>query len=486
MRSKLGMVAPLVLVHACAACVCGEAPPFDPDDLRTIELGGGIQAKVYLEQNWRVIDVRALSGESGQDPNVCFEGKFECTIQPDKLKLVDLAVSPSPKEKWATIILGDTLMKRASSYVLNDNLWFCGRLRKAGARYPEFVAVDIQKMASENQRWVRSIDRLRAQRDADGLVALGLKIKLQARDNMGKGGIEDYDALVLLAKKAIREGLTMKEDALRPDDFDRMFDVAQKWLERLDDGAKYRKLVEQILEKNPDHPKASEVAEKEFLLGKYEGKWRTKEEIAKLEKEKEEANKAAQALDKARLAEVEKKRQKEARERADRLAARQVALRTTEPKAREQALLSLGEAARTCLDTGFGVEAVDILVNVPDTAAVQALCTAIKSTDPTVRTQAFEALAWRGGRQDQVALEGFQAALKAENDRGTAFTAVAAAETLDAATAAGVLYQGLDNPSSAVQEVVMEGLRTVTKQQFRNKQEWQVWWQRNKDSLKPN
>jgi hypothetical protein len=63
---------------------------------------------------------------------------------------------------------------------------------------------------------------------------------------------------------------------------------------------------------------------------------------------------------------------------------------------------------------------------------------------------------------------------------------VAAAEALDAGAVAGVLYQSLDNPDSAVQEVIMEGLRTATKQQFRNKQEWQAWWQKNKDSLRAN
>jgi hypothetical protein len=241
--------------------------------------------------------------------------------------------------------------------------------------------------------------------------------------------------------------------------------------------------VDEILKKNPEHPKAAIVARDEFHYVLVDGAWHTEEEAKEIEKRRQKEHTEDVERDKQRQAEVERARQTAIQNRASLLAVRESELRTADPKAREQALLALGEAARSSLDMGFAAEAMDILVNSPGPAAVQGLGIAIKSVEPAVRSQAFEALAWRG-RQDPAALDGFGAALAAESDRDAAFSAVAAAETLDARPAAELLVKGLDNPNGKVQEVIMAGLGRITKQPSHNKQEWRMWWQQNKDNLK--
>jgi len=488
MRPNFGAAVPLALVLVCAPCAFAETLQVNVDELPTINLplpnGTTVQAKVYQEHPWRIAEVGILMGENDQDPDVAFEGKFEMIVQPDKLKLVGYEVAPNrDNKKWATIIIDERLRKHASSFKLNDNLWLCGTLRKTGPKYLEFVAVDILKLPPDKQRWERNIERLRKQRDAEGLVELGQRIKREGKRTVNS--LDSFDELNKLADRALDEGLTFKEEALKPDDWESMFRAALQWRELRDNTARFRRLVEQILVKNPDHPGASKVAEEEWHWVKFGGKrWCSKEEADAIEARNAKERETERKLEEARRAEEERQRIKDAHDRASKLAASESFLRTADPKAREQALLALGEAAQSCLDTGFGVEAVDILANTPDTAAVRALCTAAKSKEPVVRSQAFEALAWRGGKQDQAALEGFQAALTIEKDRDTAFTAIAAVEVLNAKVAAGVLVRSLDNSNDAVQKLVMDGLRTVTQQQFSQRRDWQEWWSKNKDSFK--
>ncbi|MGD0093283.1 MAG: HEAT repeat domain-containing protein [Planctomycetota bacterium] len=494
---KLDFWAAVPLWLACALAwaprASAEAAPVNADDLphRKIQLPNGTEVEVVIYQghDWLVQDVSVLSGDNDQNPDICFEAKFESVVQPDKLKLFGRAVWPSSKEKqWATIILDDRLKQRAlRDFKTNDNLWFCGTLRKRpqNQKELELVAADILKQPPDMERFKRDLEKKIKLRDGEALIELGHKIQEHGKTETPT--IDTFDSLNKLSTQAFEAGLKIEEEALKPDDVDRKFALAKLWRELVGNNARSRRLVLECLKQNPDHPGAGEVAEKELGMKKYNGWWHTPDEIAEFERVVKEGEKkladAKKATDEAR----EKDRKEVERNRTVLLADQAAKLRLADPQAREKALLALGEAVRKCPDPGFGMSAVDILVNLPDAAAVQALCTAAKSDIPEVRGQVCEALAWRGGaRQDQPALEGLQKALAVEADTATARAALAAVAALDRKAAAGVLVAGLDNTNSVIQDEIMEKLKTATGQQLGTKQEWQAWWAKNKDSLKPN
>ena len=479
-----------LLLFACAAPAFGEAQPSTvnvdelPHLVQILPNGAKVEVIVYQEHNWRVVDVSVLSGSNDQDPDVCFENKFDTLAPPDRLKLLGIAVAPSPKERqWASIILDERLKRRAQKdFQRGENLWICGTLRKAGPRDLELAAVEVVKLPPDLQRYEMDIERRRKVRDGEGLVELGHKIK-----QLKVTGIEDFDKLTALSDRAFDAGLSLKEEkALKGNDGDALFAVALQWRELRNKMAKFRELVGKCLDLDPKHPKARRVAEEEWGYVEFEGKMRGKTEVEKIMKERQETQAHLAAVEKAAQEAREKTRKHAAENRTALLVAHQAALRTGEAKARERAVLGLGEDIAKSLDPGFGEEGVEILVNLTDPAAVPALQAAGKNESADVRRGVFEALAWRGGRQDKAALDALSAALVAERDVPAARGGVGAAAALGGKAAAAVLVACLGNPSGTVQDDVIEALKTATKQQLNSKQEWQDWWNKNKGSFNPN
>ena len=199
-----------LLALLCAVPARGEQP-VNVDELPHLEIAlpNGTKVKVirYQEHNWRVVDVSVLWGTNAEDSDICFEGKFDMLVQPDKIKLLGHPVVPGTKDKqWATIICDDRLMRRPRDR--NDNLWFCGTLRKSGPNTLELAAVDVLKLPPDVQRFEQNIERLNKLRDADQLIDLGQTIKEQGRKDIR---IEDQDKLNRLSRTAYEYGLALKE-----------------------------------------------------------------------------------------------------------------------------------------------------------------------------------------------------------------------------------------------------------------------------------
>lgn len=477
----------------CALLLCGvgelfaEAQPVNVDELphKEIQLPNGTKAQVivYQDHNWRVVDVSVLAGNSDEDPDVCFEGKFEMVVQPNKLKLAGFAAGPGTKERpekqWASIILDDLLKTRVLRELKrNDNLWFCGTLRRTGPRELDFVAVDVLKLPPDVVRYEQDIERKWKQGDGEALVELGHKIRRQGKVDVPD--IEAFDKLSNLSDKAYDYGLTLKEKALKTDDADGLYSLAVLWRELRNKNSRFRDLVEQCLKVNPTHSQATRVAAQEWGYQEFEGKLLSKERIAEIQKQRQEERTHLAAAERAGQEARDRERRQAAQNRPALLVSHQAELRTNDAKGRERAVAALGEAAGKSLDPGFGEEAVEVLVNLPDAAVVSALEAAGRSQLGEVRRQAFEALAWRVGKEGRAALDALATALAGEKEAAVAHAGVGAVTALGAKAATGILMAGLSNSSATVQDEIMEGLRTVTKQQLSSRKEWEEWWGKNK------
>ncbi|MCY3022537.1 MAG: HEAT repeat domain-containing protein [Planctomycetota bacterium] len=484
-------IAILWLVAVCGGCAWAEGQIVNVDELphKQIPLPNGtkVEVVVYQEHNWPVVDVSALFGTGDDDKDVCFESKFDSVVQPDKIKLMTFPVKPGPDDKrWATILADDKLKRRAErDFKRGDNVWFCGTLRRAAGNRLEFVAADVLKLPPDIERFEQNVERLRRLGDGEQLEDLGHRIEQQSKGEFNKG-LDDFERMATLRDRAYMLGLTLQEKALKPGDADGRFALALKWRDRLKRNMKFRELVEEVLKLDPDHVNASHVAQDEWGYVKKGGKWRSRDEVAEMEKREREDLANMAAKEKAESESREQERKKVVQERQARLVASQAALRGKDARARTQAIASLGEAIVKSPDPGFGDGAVNILVNTDEAAVVPALVAAAKSQFPEVRKAVFEALAWRGGRQDGTAWDALATLLAAEKEAVVARVGIEAAADADKRAAAGALIAGLGNPSAAVQDEIIEGLKTVTKQQFSNKQEWVEWWGRSKADFNPN
>lgn len=482
--TRFVMLAAVCLLAACASSAFAEAQMVNVDELphKTIQLPNGQKAEVvvYQEHNWRVVNAAVLSGTNDEDPDVCFEGKFDVIVPPKYLKLHGIPALPSPKEtQWATIALDDRLKARAGrEFKRNDNLWFCGTLRKTGPRELEFVAVDILKQLPDLERYKLNIERLKTSRDGDALIELGHRIRQQGKADITD--LTDFDKLSNLCDTAFDQGLTLKEKTLKPDDADGMYALALQWRELRNKNSKFRELVERCLKVNPEHPKATHVAEDEWGWILFRNKWRPKSQVDEILKAEKDQQVSTAAAERAAQEARDRERKQASQERPLLLATRLAALRTADQKARDSAILSLGEAGAKSSDPGFSYEAVDILANLGDAASVPALVAVGRSELADIRRQVLEALAWRGSRQDQPALTALGAALATEREVSVAHAGVEAVAALPRGPAAGVLVAALNTKSSAVLDEIVEGLKIVTKQPLTSKKDWEDWWSKNK------
>jgi hypothetical protein len=245
---------------------------------------------------------------------------------------------------------------------------------------------------------------------------------------------------------------------------------------------RYRVCILKCLEIDPDHARASRVAQDQFGMERFEGKWQRHEDVEEMVKSKKEEQLRIESANKVRLEKLAKDRERAVTERPALLNGAQIALCTSDPKRREGAIRSLAESIQTSLDPGFGEEGVDILANLNDPAAVfPGLDLAIKNTAPEVRKSAFEALVFRGGIKEdqQVALGVLADALKAEKDPATAQTGIDGLVSLGK-PAVGTLIAGLANSEKPVCEEIIEALKSSTKQTLTTKEAWEDWYSKNK------
>jgi hypothetical protein len=211
-----------------------------------------------------------------------------------------------------------------------------------------------------------------------------------------------------------------------------------------------------------------------------------KNQIEEILRREEDERKHVAAAEKAAREARERELKQAAQDRPFHLVTFQTQLRTRDSQARAAALRAVGEAAQKTPDQAFADGALDVLVNLPDAAVADALASAAQSALPDVRQRVYQALAWRGSRKEQRFLDVLAAAMTVEKELPAARGAVAAISALGGKSAAALLMAALNNPSSAVQDEVMEGLKTVTKQPLSGKKEWEDWWDKNKDSFNPN
>ncbi len=480
---------PLLLITLAFAAQAGDAVNVDELTHSIIALPNGQRAEVILYKgiNYRVVGVEVLVGNNAADPDVCFEAKFDSVTLPDHIKLFG-----SPGE--LIVEDRDTLKFAKSEFKRADNVWFCGSLRKAkDGRSVEFVVADLQRQLPDLERYIKRIARLEKKftdetqsRDermivAESSIDLGHRIDQDMKQAMSN--FTDFDRLGALRDKAYDIGLENKERALRSDDADGFFALAEQWKELRRKMPKYRLLVLKCLELDPDHPRASRVALDTFNMDKYEGRWLRREQIEDIRKSKQDDQ---AKLDQATKAKAERfKREQEAAiaERSSLLLKSEQALCTNDPKARDGALKSLGEAAQNSIDPGFGEKAVEILSNLDDRAAVYpGLDLASKSQFPEVRRMAYEALAWRSVvKEDQeTALKTLSEALKAEKDATAAKVGVEALVALDSKPGISTLIASLNTNETAVQNEIIVGLKAATKQTLPNREAWESWWSKNK------
>jgi len=469
---------PTALAALVLAATSFAAQTVNVDELphKAIDLPNGSRAVVivYNEHNWREVDASVLAGDDARDPDICFEAKFDSVVQPDKVKLFGLP---------GTLIADDRIrQKAAADFKRGDNAWFCGTLRRGrDGKSVELVLHDILKLPADLQRYEARITTLEKRNDPESLIELGHKIEQQRNQNIG--GFSDFDKLGQLKDRAFEVGLTLKEKQLKADDADGLFALALQWRDLRRKNARFRELVQRCLQADPDHPKASRVAEEELGMQKFEGRWLHREEAERIAQEREAVRVRQDAARRAELEARARERDAAVANRPLLLLTYQAALRGSDPKARENAMRSLGEAIQQSPDSGFGELAVDLLANLADSATANiGLDLAGHSSLPEVRRQVLEALIWRGGNRDAQAFATASALLKAERDTAVVHAAVealVATQDKNKNAAAQALIQALPNPERSARDEIMEGLKIITKQPHSTREAWEAWWAKN-------
>lgn len=492
MRKQVEKLAvPVLLLTAWFARA--EDPRVNIDELphKTIELPNGTKAEViqYADHWWRIVDVSVLSGSDDHDPDVCFEAKYDSLVPPEKLKLFGVSIAPTPNDPqrpWASIVIDDRLKRRAhSDFKRSDNLWMYGTLRRApGGKGLDFVANDILKQPPDAQKFEFRIGAMEKKGDFEGLIELGQKIvqltKGEVRD------FSDYDKMGNLSRRAFESGLSLKEKSIKPDDADGLYELALQWKEKGQRKNKYRDLVERVLKVRPDHPQAGRDAEG-FGLKQFEGRWLGEDEIAAILEDRKKKNEIEQKTQQEMIEHQRIELARSVEQRSALLMRQQADLRGSDAKAREQVLAAFGEAIQKSVDPGFGKEGIELLSSLDTgTSVAPALSLAAKSNLPAVRRCAIEALAWRGAQQETNVYPVLTALLSAERDLPTAKAGIGALVASGGRDAVDTLVASLGTAEKAVREEFIDGLKTVTRQQFNTREEWESWWKSNKAGFNPN
>ena len=431
---------------------------------------------------YRVVRPEMLAGKDRiADGEVYIEGKFDSSFPPNRIKLSGLN---------ATVIAADDALKTVRTLKHDDNVWCCGSLSvSADDNSLELNVLELRKQPDDLTVFARQIAQLAAKfkgkqsREdrmllAESAIELGRRIDGAKRQPMNFNAVLQLDGLV---DDAYKLGLNNKELALKADDADGYFELAEQWLELRHNMAKCRELVLKCLKIDPDHVRASWVAENKFEMVKLpERGWVSKDEAAEIQlKDKIDAKRQADA--KAALEALDREKQKQAvAERPEKLRRMQLALATTDPRKLEGALEWTSQEIRDSVEPGFGVEAVAILADLEDRGALApGLNVASRNKFAEVRRQAYEALAWRsridGDRE--IALGIITDALTNETDAATARSGVEALVATKQKPAIGTLVASLASPAAPVRQEIITGLKNATGKDFATSDEWEKWWQ---------
>jgi len=478
----LRLCIPLLLCASCAPCRAAEAPSFDVDALphTSITLPNGTKAVVirYADNNWRFVEVDILKSLFEHDEDICFEAKYDAPTGADKLRIFGVQMPPG---RDPVVYVDQKIKKQAiAEFKQNDNLFLCGTLRRArDGKGVEFQVVHAKKLLDDEKRYFARIQTLEKAADGEALVDLGHQIQAQVT---GAQVFGTFKALEGLRDKAYDGGLVLKERNVKAGDADALFAIAVQWKELRGKRQKFRDLVQKALQIDPDHPKAGRVAQDELGMIKFRGRWmyQSEREKALQEEELEKQRKTDETLA------IQSKRKDEVQEavnkRADLINGLMSDLRSADAAGRQRALESIGKRVQSSPDPGFGEQAVDILVNLNDVAAISpGLELAGKSEHPEVRQRVFEALAWR--IKEPKAREIFVSTLKNEKDGASAKAAIEAVIAAGGKTVAAILIDGLAAADKHTQDEVIEGLKGVTNQQLNTKEAWEEWWSKNKTTL---
>jgi hypothetical protein len=451
-----------------------------------IQLPNGARAEVILFHgvNFRSVGPEILTGNNDSDPDICFEAKYD-SIQGDKVKLFGLQ---------GTLLVEDReLLRSSSEFKRADNVWFCGSLHKTkDGKGVELVVSDMQKQLPDLERYSKRIQRFEKRFNdaamtreerlviAESAIDLGHRIDQDMKQTINNFG--DYDKLGALRDKAYDVGLENKEKALKPDDADGWFALGEQWKELRRKMPRYRVCILKCLEIDPEHARATRVAQDQFEMVKFDGKWQRKEDVDDIQKSKKEEQARIEVANKVRLEKEAKDRERAVTERPALLNGAQIALCSADPKRRDGAIRSLGESIQNTIDPGFGEEGVDILANLNDPAAVfPGLDLAIKNKAAQVRKAAFEALSFRGSIKEdqQIALGVIGDALKTEKEVEPAKAGIEGLVAIGK-PGLGPLVASLSNPEAKVRDEIIDALKTATKQTLSTKEAWEDWYLKNK------
>jgi hypothetical protein len=473
----------------CTLLSSARAENVNVDELEhsIISLPNGQRAEVVRFNGipYRVVNPEILTGNDDSDPDVCFEAKFDSVVQPNRVKLFGQA--------GTLIVESRESLRTAATYKRSDNIWFCGSLRKAkGGKGLEFQVVELQKQPDDLERYAKRVARLEKKLSdqtlsrEDRMVIAESSIELGRRieNEIKSASLPDFsqmEKIAALRDKAYGVGLDSKEKALKADDADAFFELGEQWMEYRHKAQDFRRLVLKCLSLDPDHARASRVAEEKFNMVKYEGKWLRREDMEDIEKAKLEDVKKLEAAKKAQAERFKADQEREIADRPGKLMKLQMALCTNDPKYRDGALESLGQEIKRSLDPAFGLQAIEVLANLRDSGAVSGLSLAGGSQWPAVRRQAYEALAWRSTMKDdqELALRVMSDALKVEKDEPTAKAGIEALVSTKSKPALGPLVAALATSDATVRGDLIKGLNDATSQNLSTKDEWEKWWQAN-------
>ncbi|MCZ7647887.1 MAG: HEAT repeat domain-containing protein [Planctomycetota bacterium] len=425
----------------------------------------------YLNRLWWEVDPAVLQERNLlESKDISFEAKFDMVRGSNEIKLLGV--------KGHILCQDPQKVKQFKDLKRGDNIWLCGTLKPAPeGQSVDFFVAEFKRLPKDLPRFERRYELYKERNDADAMEDLGHRITKLINSQISD--FNQHDQFVALRTKSWSTSIQLRKRELQADDADGLYNLAVKTNDLLRRPHEFHEMIRQVLKIDPNHPQASRVAREEMDMVKLDGRWMTREDQEKLVADEATRREQMEAAQREAFERKQRMREAAAKERQKKLGSFMTALRTQDLKKLEGALRSLGEAVRDTPDPLFGRMGIDVLASVDDPASVKpGLDLAVRCEYPDVRRDAFEALAWRG---DEPALATFSDALRREEDLPTARAGVDALVRRGGKQACAVLVESLGNESDRIGSEVVEGLKSLTGQAFGTREEWERWWQANKE-----
>jgi hypothetical protein len=360
----------------------------DPDQFEKVvvtTIQGDVVNTIYQKRPWRVIKAEDLLDKKLTGQEVCAELKFS-VLEGERLELF--------AQKGKVICRDQEQLKKAAKLKRGDNFWVCGMLEEGEDKQPRLVVSTMIQLPGDYERLNRRYEGMLRKEQAELLVKLGDEIGQNLTLNFY--ALDEQERIEKLRIQCYTQGLKLMEDQLTENDADGRVKLALLFEQKLKRQVKRDGLVRAALALDPDHPQASVLAVK-IGLRKVGRKWMTQTEYEAHQQEIERLL-ALEAEERQRkLRELRRRFAEELPLRERKLTDGQAAIRSSNPKARAGAMLSLGQAAAQSADPVFGARAVRILAQLGEAGAFDGLAAAAECQYPGVRTEVYEALSWRLG-----------------------------------------------------------------------------------------